>query len=140
MNENNLHPYQRFSVQHIIDHPAAGLLLEMGLGKTVATLTAVNRLMYEEMEIDRVLVIAPKRVAEDTWTTEAQKWDHLKHLRVSVVLGSENARIAALRAKADVYVINRENVAWLVGYYGGAVRYGRDRRTVELQVGKSDPV
>lgn len=120
MNENNLHPYQRFSVQHIIDHPAAGLLLEMGLGKTVATLTAVNRLMYEEMEIDRVLVIAPKRVAEDTWTTEAQKWDHLKHLRVSVVLGSENARIAALRAKADVYVINRENVAWLVGYYGGA--------------------
>ena len=63
MNENNLHPYQRFSVQHIIDHPAAGLLLEMGLGKTVATLTAVNRLMYEEMEIDRVLVIAPKRVA-----------------------------------------------------------------------------
>ncbi len=114
------HNYQDFATQHVVDNPYSGLFLDMGLGKTVSTLTAVNRLMYEDFEVDKVLVIAPKRVAEDTWTTEATKWDHLKHLRVSVVLGSEGERKAALRAKADVYVINRENVAWLVGFYQSA--------------------
>lgn len=114
------HPYQDFATQHVIDNPEAGLFLDMGLGKTVSTLTAVDRLMNDYFEISKVLVIAPKRVAEDTWTTESLKWDHLKHLRLSVVLGSERERKEALKAKADIYIINRENVAWLVGYYQSA--------------------
>jgi len=116
----NPHPYQDFATEHIIENPEAGLLLGMGLGKTVSTLTAVDRLMNDYIEVNKVLVIAPKRVAEDTWTTESAKWDHLKHLRLSVVLGSERERKEALKAKADIYVINRENVAWLVGYYQSA--------------------
>jgi SNF2 family DNA or RNA helicase len=113
-------PYQDFATKHVIDNPFSGLFLDMGLGKTVSTLTAVDKLMFDDLEVNKVLVIAPKRVAEDTWTTEATKWDHLKHLRVSVVLGTERQRKEALKAKADVYVINRENVAWLVGFYQSA--------------------
>ncbi len=93
--------------------PRVGLFLDMGLGKTVITMTAVNRLMYEEFEISRVLVIAPKRVAEDTWTREHAKWDHLQHLKVSRILGTPAQRKAALRADADIYVIGRDNVVWL---------------------------
>jgi len=110
------HNYQQFGENHIIDNPAAGLFMQMGLGKTVVTLTAINRLIYQELEVERVLVVAPKRVAENTWTTEADKWDHLRHLRISKVMGTERQRIDALRKKADVYVIGRDNVAWLVGY------------------------
>lgn len=113
----NPHPYQKRAIAHTLDHPYAGLFLDMGLGKTVIALTAVDILMYERLEVEKVLVIAPKKVAEDTWSREASKWDHLKHLRISVVMGSEKHRIEALREEADVYVINRENVAWLVGYY-----------------------
>lgn len=113
-------PYQDFATKHIIENKGSGLFMDMGLGKTVATLTAINKLMYEELEVDKVLVIAPKRVAEDTWTTETQKWDHLRHLRLSIVLGSEKQRKEALKQKADIYVINRENVAWLVGLYQNA--------------------
>lgn len=123
MNENNLHNYQRYSVDFIQTHPAAGLLLDMGLGKTVSTLTAINRLMYEDLEISKVLVIAPKRVAEDTWVKEVDKWDHLKHIRISRVLGTERQRKDALRADADIYVINRENVCWLVAYYHGTLPF-----------------
>lgn len=114
------HIYQDHATDHVMNNPYSGLFLEMGLGKTVATLTAINRLMYDELEIDKVLVIAPKRVAEDTWTTEASKWEHLKHLKLSLVLGTERERKQALLTKADIYVINRENVAWLVAHYGGA--------------------
>lgn len=119
MNENNLHEYQKAAVSHIIDHPAAGLFLDMGLGKTVSTLTAINRLMNVYMEVTKVLVIAPKRVAEDTWTTECGKWDHLRGLRISRVLGTEKKRKAALKEDADIYVINRENVVWLVAQLKG---------------------
>lgn len=114
------HSYQDHATKHVIENPFCGLLLEMGLGKTVSTLTAINELMYDRMEVQKVLVIAPKKVAEDTWTTEASKWDHLNHLRISLVLGSEAKRKEALQAKADIYVINRENVAWIVGLYGTA--------------------
>jgi SNF2 family DNA or RNA helicase len=113
-------PYQDYATKHIIENPGSGLFMDMGLGKTVATLTAINKLMYEDLEVDKVLVIAPKRVAEDTWTTETLKWDHLRHLRLSIVLGSEKQRKEALKQKADIYVINRENVAWLVGLYQNA--------------------
>lgn len=123
MNENNLHQYQKYSVNFIQSHPAAGLLLDMGLGKTVSTLTAINRLMFEDLEINKVLVIAPKRAAEDTWTKEAAKWDHLKHLRISRVLGTERRRKGALRADADIFVINRENVCWLIAQYRGVLPF-----------------
>ena len=123
MNESNLHGYQRAAVEHIITHPYSGLFLDCGLGKTVSALTAVNRLMNEYLEVAKVLVIAPKRVAEDTWTTECAKWEHLRHLRVSKVLGTEKQRKAALREDTDLYVINRENVVWLVAQYQGAWPY-----------------
>lgn len=116
----NPHPYQDYATQHVIDNPASGLFLDMGLGKTVSTLTAVDQLINVYCEVSKVLVIAPKRVAEDTWTTESQKWDHLKHLRLSVVLGTIRERKEALAAKADIYVINRENVPWLVAHYQSA--------------------
>lgn len=119
MDERDLHGYQRAAVDHIIDHPFCGLFLDMGLGKTVSTLTAIKRL-YGLFEIGRVLVIAPKRVAEDTWTTECAKWEHLRGLSVSKVLGTERQRREALSVPADIYVINRENVAWLVSRLGGA--------------------
>ena len=82
--------------------------------KTVITLTAINRLMYEEFEVSRVLVIAPKRVAEDTWTREHAKWDHLKHLKISRILGTASQRMNALKADKDVYVIGRDNLVWLI--------------------------
>lgn len=118
LGRNNLHTYQEHAVQHILTHGACGLFLGLGLGKTVSTLTAINELMYENLEVSKVLIIAPKRVAEHTWTTEAQKWEHLKHLRISKVIGSEAQRKEALKAKADLYIINRENVTWLIAHYG----------------------
>src|SRR3712207_2165764 len=92
--------------------------MDMGLGKTVVTLTAIQKLMHDYFDIIRVLVIAPLRVAEDTWSSETEKWDHLKYLKISKVLGTEKERVAALTTTADIYVINRENVVWLVKYYG----------------------
>lgn len=108
------HDYQRIAEEKIIELPAVGLFLDMGLGKTVITLTAINRLMYEMFAVARVLVIAPKRVAEDTWSRESQKWDHLKHLKLSKILGTREQRLQAVNSDADIYIINRENVAWLV--------------------------
>lgn len=118
LNRENLHDYQKRCVQHILDHEGCGLLLDMGLGKTISTLTAVEELMYDRFEIQKVLIIAPKKVAEVTWTGEIEKWEHVKHLKLSLVLGLEKERKQALWQKADIYVINRENVAWLVSYYG----------------------
>lgn len=117
MNELNLHDYQRAAVRHIIDNPAAGLFIGMGLGKTVITLTAVSTLMHDRFEIGRVLVIAPKRVAEVTWAEEWHKWEHLSGLSMSLVLGDEKKRLDALARPADIYVINREMVVWLVEQY-----------------------
>jgi len=114
------HPYQDFATEHIINNESAGLFLEMGLGKTVAALTAIDRLINDYFEVSRVLVIAPLRVADETWAAEVEKWDHLKHLRIAKVLGPAAKRIDALRSPADVYIINRENVPWLVGHYGTA--------------------
>ena len=113
------YPYQQHATEHIINHAGAGLFMDMGLGKTVATLTAIDQLMNADLEVQKVLVIAPKRVAQNTWTTESAKWDHLKHLKLSLVLGTERQRKEALRKKADIYVINRENVAWLIANGGG---------------------
>lgn len=105
--------YQQYSINHIIDHKASGLFLDMGMGKTVSTLTAIDNLIFLG-EVNKVLVIAPLRVAEDTWSTEVDKWDHLKHLRISKILGTKKQREEALNKDADIYVTNRENVDWLV--------------------------
>lgn len=112
------HQYQEYATARILDTPYLGLFLEMGLGKTVSTLTAIDQLLNDYFEAEKVLVIAPLRVADDTWAREINKWDHLGHLRISKVLGSADQRRRALKAEADVYVINRENVEWLVGEYG----------------------
>lgn len=108
------YPHQQAGIDWIIDKPAACLFWGMGSGKTVTTLTAIDRLLHDSMEDGPVLVIAPKRVAENTWGNEAEKWEHLRHLRVSKVIGTEAQRTAALMTASDVYVINRENVVWLV--------------------------
>ena len=111
------HSYQRYCISRIIADRSVGLLLDMGLGKTVITLTAINELKYSRFQVSRALVIAPKKVAEATWSSEAAKWDHLKPLRISKILGTEAQRIRAVNTPADVYVINRENVQWLVDHY-----------------------
>ncbi len=111
------HPYQQYCIQQILDRPAIGLFLDMGLGKTAITLSAVSELKYGRFQVRKVLVIAPKKVAEATWQREVAKWDGLQHLRFSTVLGSTTKRIKALNTPADIYVINRENIVWLVDYY-----------------------
>jgi SNF2 family DNA or RNA helicase len=109
------HNYQAYALQQILDKPACALFLDLGMGKTVITLTAITKLLPE---LNRVLIIAPLRVAEDTWSKECEKWDHLNHLTIAKVLGSKKKRLKALDTKADIYVINRENVQWLVEEYG----------------------
>lgn len=105
--------YQQYAINHVIDNSASGLFLDMGMGKTVSTLTAIDDLILLG-EVNKILVIAPLRVAEDTWSTEVDKWDHLKHLRISKILGSKKQREEAINTDADIYVTNRENVDWLV--------------------------
>lgn len=117
MNETNLHTYQLNIIDHILTHTSSGIFVEMGLGKTIATLTAVSRLMFDSFEVRKVLVIAPKFVAENVWSNETDKWEHTRFLCLSLVTGTEKQRIAALNAAADIYIINRENVFWLVSHY-----------------------
>lgn len=114
------HAYQQHCINQITEIKKLGLFLDMGLGKTVTTLTAIKELKYNRFQVRKVLVIAPKKVAEGTWTREADKWDHTKMLRVSPVLGSQAKRIKALNTPADLYIVNRENVVWLVDYYRNA--------------------
>ena len=109
--------YQAYAEKFILNNKGAGLFLDMGMGKTVITLSAVEKLMWDYFEVRKTLVIAPLRAARETWPAELAKWEHLKHLRASLVLGSEARRLDALRDEADVYVVNRENVCWLVDHY-----------------------
>ena len=111
------YPYQQYCIDSIIYNRAVGLLLDMGLGKTVITLTAICDLRYNRWEVSKPLIIAPKKVAEATWTTEAKKWDHLKMLRIVPVLGTLKQRLRALATPGDIYVINRENTQWLVDHF-----------------------
>lgn len=112
------HAYQAYATQRILDTPYIALLLEMGLGKTVSTLTAIDLLLNDYFDSQKILVIAPLRVADDTWAREVEKWDHLKHLSISKILGSVDQRRKALKQDADIWVINRENVVWLVSELG----------------------
>ncbi|PKL27813.1 MAG: DEAD/DEAH box helicase [Spirochaetae bacterium HGW-Spirochaetae-2] len=108
------HDYQQYASDFIEEHPVAAVLLQMGLGKTIITLTAVHNLLFDSFEVRKVLVIAPLRVARDTWPIEIDKWDHLQLLRASVAVGNTTDRISAFKRKADLYIINRENVQWLI--------------------------
>lgn len=112
------HAYQQYAIDFILEHPVAAIFYDMGMGKTSLTLMALQILMYEEFEISKVLIIAPLRVAKNTWPAEIEKWDQLKGMRYSVVTGSPAQRRKALQAEADIYIINRENVTWLVDESG----------------------
>lgn len=114
----NPHDYQSFVTKFILENPISAVLLDMGLGKSVITLTAIFDLCLDSFEVSKVLVIGPLRVARDTWPTEIKKWDHLKELKFSVAIGSEAQRKAALMQKANIYLINRENVDWLINQSG----------------------
>lgn len=111
------HSYQRYAIERILQDNSLGLFLDMGLGKTVITLTAINDLKFNRWAVSRCLVVAPKKVAEATWSHEAEKWDHLRHLKIVPVLGSLKKRVQALHTPGDIWVINRENVPWLVEYF-----------------------
>lgn len=108
------HDYQQYAIRYIEEHPCSAVLLDMGLGKTSITLTAIADLLFDSFEVHKVLVIAPLRVARDTWSAELQKWDQLHHLTYSVAVGSEAERKEALSRRADIYIMNRENVPWLI--------------------------
>lgn len=117
------HDYQRYTIQFIIDHPEAAIFLGMGMGKTISTLTAINDLVRNRFETQKVLVIAPIRVARDTWPAELEKWDHLAGLTVSPIIGTTKQRETATRRQADIYTIGRENIPWLVKYHGNRWPY-----------------
>lgn len=120
MMEFKAHGYQQYAIQHILDNKISALLLDMGLGKTVITLTAIQELIHDRFEVNKVLIIAPLRVARDTWPAEIKKWGHLKSLTYSVCVGSEKERLQALKQSTNLTIINRENVDWLIsksGYY-----------------------
>jgi len=114
------HEYQEYAIRFIEENPVAAVFLDMGMGKTSIVLTAILHLMYEQFEVNRVLIIGPLRVARTTWSEEIKKWDHMKGIRYSVMVGSAAERMAALEADADIYIINRENVPWLVQQCGSA--------------------
>lgn len=113
------HNYQKYAVEYIKSHPVAAILLDMGLGKTVISLTAMADLLFDSFEVHKILVIGPLRVARDSWPMEVTKWEHLKHLTYAVAIGTPAERRAALERNADITIINRENVDWLVesGYF-----------------------
>ena len=112
------HQYQQYAIDFLLQHEQAGLFLDMGLGKTVITLTALKQLK-KKGEIDKTLVVAPKIVAENVWKQEPKKWDHLQDLSFSYILGSPKQREKALKTEADIYVITRDNVAWMVDLLKG---------------------
>ena len=112
------HDYQKYAAGYIESHPVAAVLLDMGLGKTSITLTAIASLLFDSFKVHKILIIAPLRVAKNTWGAEIEKWDHLKSLKYSVAVGTAAERIAALKAEADIYIINRENVQWLIAESG----------------------
>lgn len=112
------HSYQEYAIRYIETHPISALLIDMGLGKTSITLTAIRNLLFDSFEVCKVLVIAPLRVAKNTWTDEIKKWEHLNTLTYSLIIGNENERLSALNEQTDIYIINRGNVDWLVNKSG----------------------
>lgn len=121
LQKEQLYPHQKQCVDLIVDNTHFGLFLDMGLGKTATCLTAVNDLMYSDLLINSVLVVAPKRVVESTWMQEADKWEHLNHLTFSLIAGNEKKRIQALKKPADIHLISRDNISWLCALHGGSM-------------------
>ena len=117
------HEYQRYVIEYIKKNPIAAVFLDMGLGKTSITLTALNDLLFDSFDVHRILVVAPLRVARNTWSSEIKKWEHLQDLQYSIVVGTEKERMSALEKRADIYIINRENVQWLVEKSGKKFDY-----------------
>lgn len=117
------HKYQEYTIEFIKNNPIAAVFLDLGMGKTVSTLSAIVEMMYDSFEISKVLIIAPLRVAKHTWSGEIEKWEHLAGLRYSVVVGTAKQRIKALQKEADIYIINRENVPWLIEESGQPFNY-----------------
>jgi SNF2 family DNA or RNA helicase len=115
--------YQDFAIRHMKTNKGSGPLMDMGLGKTVCALTVIDDLIYDTLEVNKALVIAPKRVVENTWPEEIAKWDHTKHLKYSLVIGTELQRKEALKVKADIYIIGRQNTDWLVSQYGATLPF-----------------
>ena len=110
------HDYQKYVIEYIQSHPVSAVFLDMGLGKTSITLTAINNLLFDYFAVHKVLVIAPLRIAKTTWSAEIKKWDHLKDLKYNIVVGTPAERKNALQRQADIYIINRENISWLIEY------------------------
>ncbi|MVX64246.1 DEAD/DEAH box helicase [Clostridium chromiireducens] len=110
----NPHNYQQYAINYIMTHPISAVLLDMGLGKTSITLTALEALLFDYFEVHKVLIIAPLRVARNTWSAEIEKWEHLQDLKYSIAVGTEAERLSALKKQADIYIVNRENIQWLV--------------------------
>ena len=119
------HEYQKYAIRFIKKNPIAAILLDMGMGKTSIVLSALNELMYDSFEVSKVLIIAPLRVARNTWSDEIKKWDHLNGIRYSIAVGTAAERLSALKADADIYIINRENVPWLIEESGIPFDYDR---------------
>lgn len=119
----NPHDYQKYAIEYIKQHPIAAVILAMGMGKTSITLTAIEELMYDSFEIRKVLIVAPLRVASTVWSDEIKQWDHLKHIRYSKILGTEKERLTAINKAADIYLINRENLQWLIEKSGTEFDY-----------------
>ena len=117
------HDYQRYATEYIESHPEAAVFLDMGLGKTSITLTALNNLLFDYFDVHRILVVAPLRVARNTWSDEIEKWDHLHNLTFAIAVGSEKERLEALRKQADITMINRENLQWLIEKSGQPFEY-----------------
>ena len=110
----NPHDYQRYATEYIESHPEAAVFLDMGLGKTSITLTALNNLLFDYFDVHRILVVAPLRVARNTWSDEIEKWEHLHNLTFAIAVGPEKERLEALKKQADITMINRENLQWLI--------------------------
>lgn len=119
----NPHDYQRYATEYIESHPAAAVFLDMGLGKTSITLTALNNLLFDYFAVHRILVVAPLRVARNTWSDEIEKWEHLHNLTFAIAVGSEKERLEALKKQADITMINRENLQWLIEKSGQPFEY-----------------
>lgn len=117
------HDYQKYAIEYIKEHPVAAVILAMGMGKTSITLTAIEELMYDSFEISKVLIIAPLRVASTVWSDEIEQWEHLNHLTYSKILGTEKERLDAVRKQSDIYLINRENLQWLIEKSGRPFDY-----------------
>lgn len=117
------HDYQKYAIEYIKEHPVAAVILAMGMVKTSITLTAIEELMYDSFEISKVLIIAPLRVASTVWSDEIEQWEHLNHLTYSKILGTEKERLAAVRKQADIYLVNRENLQWLIEKSGMPFNY-----------------